>query len=168
MIRSAHFISVIVFSFLLFSCGEEIKPKNDFTTDTYIKTLVKRVKTDIGTTGFTIDLPETHKIEEHKGPDFVVYYITSIDTTYNKGGAGIYFGPAPDTHGPPNLVSKEESDGMLFGKLSKNVKYITPTYSWFESVVEEGEGVKIQTWYFGYNEVERYNLAAMMETITRK
>jgi hypothetical protein len=167
--RSAILLSGVLFSFLLFSCGEETKNENvSSTTGNSAKTFPKGVKTGIGATGFTIDLPATHKMEEHKGPDFVVYYINSIDTTYNKGSAGIYFGSAPDGHGPPNIVSKEESDGMLFGKPSKNVKYITPTYTWFESVVDEGERLKIQTWYFAYNEAELNELRQMMNTITRK
>ncbi|CAN5914859.1 hypothetical protein BH11BAC7_BH11BAC7_26670 [soil metagenome] len=160
--------SVFVISLLHFSCSEDAKTKNEPNTNTSILTFGKSVKTNIGTTGFTIDLPESHKIEEKTGSDFNVYYITSFDTTYNKGEAGIYFGPEPDEHGPANIASKEESTGMQLGKQSKTVKYTTEKYTWVETVIDESEGKKIQTWYFAFNISEMEKLRQMMNTISRK
>lgn len=161
-------ILAFISSALLFSCGEETKVNSNSSASTYVPTFGKGIKTDIGTTGFTIDLPATHTMQEQKGPDFTVYYIGSVDTTINKGEAGIYFGPAPDEHGPESVVSKEESVGMHLGKNSKTVKYFTPKYTWIETVIDEGDGKKIQTWYYAYSETDLSNLGKMMETLARK
>lgn len=165
---AAIFFSLVTISFMHFSCSEDAKPKNEPSANPSDLRFGNSVKTDIGTTGFTIDLPISHKIEEKTGSNFNVFYITSIDTTYNKGEAGIYFGPEPDEHGPANIVSKEESTGMHFGKPSKTVKYISAKYKWIETVIEESEGMKIQTWYFAYDETELEKLKQMMYTIARK
>ncbi len=158
----------ITISFLHFSCAERVKPKNDNSTLSQIQTFGKGIKTDIGTTGFTIELPTTHKMVKNNGPDFTVFYIRSIDTTYNKGEAGIYFGTAPDEHGPENVVSKEESTGITLGKSCKSVKYITAKYTWIETVIDEGDGNKIQTWYYAYTEDEMNKLGQMINAISRK
>jgi hypothetical protein len=147
--------SIILFfsiSCFLISCGEKSAP----------------VKKNIGSTGFTIDLPATYKLAEQSDSNYVVYFITPLDTSISKGGGGIYFGPAPDEHGPPNIVSKKESAGTTFGKKSKTIEYITPTYTWIETVIDETEGKKIQTWYFAYTPEELADLARVMKTIARK
>jgi hypothetical protein len=107
-------------------------------------------------------------MEKQQGPDFTVFYITSIDTMVNKGAAGIYFGPAPDENGPQSAVSQKESKGMTLGKNSKSVEYTTPTYTWIETIVDESDSTKIQIWHFAYNNAELLKLGEMINTITRK
>ncbi len=150
---------------LLFSCSEEVKPKNEPAA--IVIPFGDAKKTELGITGYTIDLPSTHKIAERKDSNFVVYYITSTNQNY-KGEAGIYFGPTPDGRGPENIVSKEESPGMALGKNSKTVKYTTTAYTWIETVIEESDSTKIQTWYYAYNEVELNNLRDMINTLIKK
>ncbi len=162
-IISIVFLVTITF---LFSCDEEVKPKNEPAA--IVIPFGNATKTNLGTTGYTIDLPSTHQIAERKDSNFVVYYITSTDTTYNKGEAGIYFGPTPDERGPENIVSKEESAGMALGKISKTVKYTTTRYTWIETVINESDSTKIQTWHFAYNKMELDKLLEMINSITEK
>jgi hypothetical protein len=148
-------LSIIIFFFascFLFSCSEE----------------PKTTKKSLGNTGFTIELPAAYKLNEQADTNYIVYFINPLDTSISKGGGGIYFGPAPDEHGPPNIVSKKESTGTTFGKKSKTIEYITPTYTWIETVIDESEGKKIQTWYFAYTPEELADLARAMKTIARK
>jgi hypothetical protein len=161
------FTSFVLLAILILSCGE--KPKSaDPGNKPFIQTFGKPEKTDIGATGFTIELPSTHTLEERKGADFLVYYITSKDTTYNKGGAGIYFGSHPDEHESPSMMSKNETFGITFGKASRTVTYNTPTYTWTETVVDEELNKKIQFWYYATDLVELFNLEKMMGTLQRK
>ncbi|MDQ3108386.1 MAG: hypothetical protein M3R17_00700 [Bacteroidota bacterium] len=162
-------LRVIIFAvFLLVSCSGKPEQAENFQNDKIIQTFGKSVTTDIGTSGFVIDLPSTHTLSEQKGHDFIVYYITSKDTTYNKGGAGIYFGSAPDQHSPPSMISKNEISGITFGKPSKTVVYMTPTYTWNETVVDESEKEKTQFWFYATSLVELSNLEQMFNTMKRK
>jgi hypothetical protein len=160
------FTPILLMVVLFLSCGEKPKPAVA-ENKPFVQTFGKPVKTAVGATGFTIELPSTHRIEERKGPDFVVYYISSKDTTYNKGGAGIYFGSHPDGHDSPSMISKNETYGITFGKSSRTVTYTTPTYTWIETVVDESPEKKIQFWYYATDLVEMVNLEKMIKTLEK-
>jgi hypothetical protein len=143
---------VLFFSICLFACNETPKP----------------AKTAIGNTGFTIELLPIYKMKEEKGIDYKVYYITPVDTANGKGEAGIYFGSAPDKSGPESALSQNINDTVVLGKKAHITTYATPTYTWVETIIDESDSLKIQYWYYGYNETEMIGLNKMMSSISRK
>ncbi len=160
-------LSPILFFFLLISCRESPKPIEKTENVSIPSSFEKGISTNIGETGFTIDLPQTHKIEERKGPDFAVYYITPIDTNLYKGGAGIYFGANPDEHGPESAVSRNVFADSALNKNATVTTYITPTYTWIETLVNESDSSKIQFWYFANDSRELGFLGNVMKTLDR-
>jgi hypothetical protein len=150
---------------LLMSCGETPK-----VNSSPVKTNPTPVtpKTDIGKTGFAILLSPGYKMEEKKGPDYSVFYINPVDTANGKGEAGIYFGPSPDQSGPKSALSQNIDEGMVLGKKAHITTYATPTYTWVETIIDENDSLKIQYWYYGYNETEMIGLNKMMSSISRK
>lgn len=152
-----------------FSCQDAKQEKAAADSSlSYVTLPAHSAKTEIGKTGYTIALPPAFRMIERQGPDFTVFYITPNDSTNTKTGAGIYFGPAPDEHGPDSLVSIKESTGTVLGKTSHTVDYKTKKYEWIETVVDEAPSRKIQFWYFAYDSSDMAELGKMMASLERK
>jgi hypothetical protein len=81
---------------ILFSCTNNINHyDNKFAKEISEK--------HIGKTKFFISLPKNYSLKETKGPDFIVYYFQSIDSTDTKSFyGGLYFGNQPSLFPPQN------------------------------------------------------------------
>jgi len=101
----------------------------------------------IGSTGFFIDLPITHKIEEQRGTDFMVYYFSPVDTSIYHGEGGIYFGPKPDKHPPRTDYTQKTVLGNFLGVQTQWTEYTTATYMQTETFIDNGTDQKFM---FGF------------------
>lgn len=89
------------------------------------------------------------------------------DTATNHGG-GIYIGTKPpDEHAPKSAFTKSESMGVLLGQSVKWVEYKTATYIWKETVVENGDGRKIQVWCYAENSADFEKLFKTINSISK-
>lgn len=122
----------------------------------------------IGTSGLFIDLPITHKLEEQKGTDFLVYYFTPVDTTIYHGEGGIYFGPKPDMHPPHTAYTQKTITGKFLEQTTKWTEYTTNEYMQTETFIDNGDGQKIHVWFYANNPIEMARLLKMVKTIARK
>lgn len=121
----------------------------------------------LGTTGFTIELPDNYVSVEKKDTDIIVDYIMPNDTATNHGG-GIYIGTKPpDDHAPKSVFSMMETMGVLLGHSVKWVEYKTATYTWKETIVEIEDGKKIQVWCYAENSADFEKLFKTMNSIER-
>lgn len=160
-------ISIFLCSLIFFSFSESPNNMSANSNNKNNQSEETVTETFLGKTGFSIYLPSSYKSEVHKGPDFLVYYITPIDTTLHKGGAGIYFGSNPDSHGPESAVSKNVVADSALNKNATVTTYVTPTYTWIETLVNESDSSKIQFWYFANDPRELGFLGNVMKTLDR-
>jgi hypothetical protein len=152
----------------LFACKETPKPVSNNLQPKNNSVSLSPNKTNIGKTGFTIELPSSHKIEEVKGKDYSLFYISASGSNSDKSGGGIYYGPSPDEHAPPTVISKNISTAIIHGKNARVTQYETQSYQTVETIIDEDNGMKLQYWYYGYNETEMISMNKMMNSISRK
>jgi hypothetical protein len=164
--RSAsNFVFAFAIVCILNSCST---PPSNSQEKTSIQTpAVSAKRVPIDTSGFSIELPSSMKIGSQQGPDFMVYYFTPIDTSIQKGEAGIYFGPKPDVHPPTTEYSQTEILAPFLGQTEKWTQYVTSKYTQREVFIENGEGQKIHAWCYSDNPAELENLFTMMKSIQR-
>jgi hypothetical protein len=144
--RYTSFLLLLLF---LFSCHSEQK-KDDFADDNYIETFGANTRTPLGNSGFSIDLPSTHHIDEINGDGFVEFHIRSTDTTINKGEGIVRF----------NLNADEKNESM--------VKDTAITQKKFDAQNINPNDPQIFVWTENEaNDVERFNLAQSMNSIHR-
>jgi hypothetical protein len=123
---------------------------------------VSITRTQVGSSGFFIDLPSSHRIETHQNAGFtVVYYITPFDTAINSGEAGMYFGPNPDVKPPSIDYTENMIDTVFLGKRQKWVEYVTAKYTQRETFIDQGNDQYIHCWCYS-NDIDELNRLFMM------
>lgn len=172
---SSFAFSILVFLFL-FSCNapqtetknDSVPANNSNTTNHNSVPPVKTVKTPIGSSGFSVELPASHKIETQQNAGFtIVYFITPTDTVAHPGEAGMYFGPTPDVKPPKAEYTIQEIDTVFLGKKQKWIEYTTALYVQRETFIDENNGQYIHFWCYSNSKDELDNLFRMMLSITR-
>lgn len=166
--------AALLISFLA-ACGEpgEVKNTDPASTTNHQPATVNRpnvtiTHTTIGSSGYSIDLPSSHKIETHQNTDFsMVYYFTPSDTLLNPGEAGMYFGPTPDVKPPAIDYTQTVLDTVFLGKKQKWVEYTTEKYVQRETFIDQGNDQYIHAWCYSNNAEELDRLFRMMLTIRK-
>jgi hypothetical protein len=101
----------ITFAFVL-SCTNNNKEKSN---DPFISSLSE---SSLGNTGYKVSIPKDYTIRQKGGEDFMVYYITTNDSTIKAAfSAGMYFGDAPTEFSTPaDSCNISTSNYKILGK----------------------------------------------------
>ncbi len=160
-------ISFFCFPSFFLACSSPTKNQNVQSTQQSPNSSISIKRIPIGSTGLTIELPDNYVTLEKKDTNIIVNYIMPNDTATNHGG-GIYIGTKPpDEHAPKSAFTKSESMGVLLGQSVKWVEYKTATYIWKETVVENGDGRKIQVWCYAENSADFEKLFKTINSISK-
>jgi hypothetical protein len=86
-------LGLLLFTLLASQCSDPKKSNDVSKVNSYLAELVE---TRMGESEFYISIPEDYWISKREGPDFVIYYLNSKDTTATPDfTAGLYFGDHP-------------------------------------------------------------------------
>lgn len=165
-------LAISIFTCILFSCNapqnENPETVQQHTSTAQSTTKIPTVKTAIGSSGFSVELPVTHHIETQQNEGFtIVYYITPSDTVAHPGEAGMYFGPTPNVKPPSADYTLQEIDTVFLGKKQKWIEYTTALYTQRETFIDENNGQYIHFWCYSNSPAELDNLFRMMLSISR-
>jgi hypothetical protein len=165
------FLPALAIAGLLFSCGgEEKKPAANVAANAAsVNHTAGRVP--VGSSGLSVNLPPTHRIQEQQGTDFLVYYFAPVDSISNQGEGGIYLGLNPDVSPPSIEYTVRQFNDSLFGKDSLNGKavtwteYTTAKYTQRETFIDDGTTRKIHVWCYANNQPELEQLFHLVKSI---
>ena len=139
VLKSVYFIVLVYIALVFCTCTDAINDKNEIGLSN------KLIDQKLGDSKLIMSIPADYKFKLTQGPDFGVYYLSSVDTT-RKGiaAAGIYFGGFPRLFGPDSTNCKTDS---LHSKLLKVTAtwlvYECDTTFFAETIIQQAEYGKV-------------------------
>lgn len=162
---------LIVSSFVVLMCSCAGNPPEKPLLDKNMQQVIqvpntaKTNHTSIGSSGFSIELPEDFKIDSTIGERSSVYYFQPKDTNAIHGEAGIYIGKHPQDADPTKDNYKREFSSVFMGQMVKWTEYKMNPDTQRETFVALNDSIKIHCWCYSDREDDLEKLFGMINTI---